>query len=136
VTPALLLDTNAYGAFKCGAEEIIEAVARIPKLYLPLIVLAELLAGFAIGARTERNRNELARFMASPRVSVLTPDQSTAEFYARIFPELCSKGKSIPTNDLWIAALARQHELPLLTLDRHLGMVPSLRSGALLRSFE
>ena len=135
MTPALLLDTNAYCAFKCGAEDIIEVVAGIPKLYLPLIVLAELLARFAIGPRTERNRNELARFMASPRVSVLTPDQSTAQFYARVFLELRSKGKPIPTNDLWSPPW-RQHELPLLTLDRHFGLVPSLRSGAMLRSFE
>jgi len=50
---------------------------------------------------------------------VLDADESTTRCYADISLELRQAGRPIPTNDIWIAALCRQHELPLLSRDRH-----------------
>jgi predicted nucleic acid-binding protein len=96
------------------------------EIHLPLIVLAELLAGFAAGSRAQKNGEELARFMASPRVHLMKPDEKTARHYADVFVALRKLGIPIPTNDLWIAALARQHRLPLLSFDAHFGAVQGL----------
>ena len=65
--------------------------------------------------------------MASPRVSLLNPDERTARHYADISATLRARGSPIPTNDLWIAALARQHRLSLLSLDSHFRGVPGLQ---------
>ena len=54
------------------------------------------------------------------------PDEKTANHYADVFAALRGRGTPIPTNDLWIAALARQHRLPLLTYDTHFEAVPGL----------
>lgn len=123
---AVALDTNVYSGFMRGVPAAVDALRAAREIHLPLIVLAELLAGFAAGARLTKNREELERFMASPRVSLLKPDERTARHYADIFVALRASGAPIPTNDLWIAALARQHRISLLTFDAHFQAVPGL----------
>jgi len=122
----LLIDTNVYSGFMLGHPTAVTALRSTAQINLPLIVLGELLAGFAAGTREARNRDQLARFMASPRVRVLNPDEKTARAYAELFAELRRNGMPVPTNDLWIAALARQHRLPLLSFDAHFRNVPGI----------
>ena len=68
---ALIIDTNAYSGFLRGVPRAVQALRAAQEIHLPLIVLAELLAGFAAGTRMRKNREELARFMASARVPAL-----------------------------------------------------------------
>ncbi len=123
---ALIVDTNAYSAFMRGEPSALRALRVAHEIHLPLIVLGELLAGFAAGSRPQKNRDELASFMTSPRVHLMNPDEKTARHYADVFAALRKLGMPIPTNDLWIAALARQHRLPLLSFDAHFGAVPGV----------
>lgn len=123
---ALVIDTNVYSGFRRGLPSVVQALRSAHEIHLPLIVLAELLAGFAAGTRVGKNRDELAQFMASPRVHLLKPDEKTAHHYADLFAALRKNGAPIPTNDLWIAALARQHRLPLFSFDAHFAAVPGL----------
>jgi tRNA(fMet)-specific endonuclease VapC len=64
--------------------------------------------------------------LASPRVGVLRPDEGTTEHYARIFLQLRTAGAAIPTNDLWIAALAVQHDARLCSSDAHFRRIAGL----------
>ena len=73
-----------------------------------------------------RKEAKLVEFLNSPRVSVLFADDQTTRNYAEIFAQLRRAGTPIPTNDLWIAALAVQHDLPPLTSDRHFLRLPQL----------
>ena len=123
---ALVIDTNVYSGFLRGDDRAVRALRAAHEIHLPLVALAELLAGFAAGTRTARNREELARFMASPRVHLLLPDAKTADHYADVFAALRRQGTPIPANDLCIAALARQHRVPLFSFDDHFGTVPGL----------
>ena len=120
------LDTNAYSDFMRGVAERVELVRTVQAIVLPLFVLAELRAGFAAGNRESTNAANLQRFLASPRVSVLVPDEQTTHHYARLHRQLRGDGRPIPTNDLWIAALAVQHDLLLCTADRHFRRIPQL----------
>ena len=120
------LDTNAYSDFMRGVPERVRVVRGATRVYLPLIVLGELRAGFAAGSQAGRNAAVLEQFMASRRVELLLPDAATTEHYARLFVELRGKGAAIPTNDLWIAALAMQHGLTLCTSDGHFSHLPQL----------
>jgi predicted nucleic acid-binding protein len=56
----------------------------------------------------------------------MNPDEKTAAQYADVFSELRRQGTPIPTNDLWIAAMAKQHRLPLMSFDAHFRSVPGL----------
>lgn len=122
-----LLDTSAYAAFMRGHAEVTAALRRPSELFVPVIVLGELLAGFAVGRRTRRNRDELEAFRASPRVVVTPLSESTAECYAAIYTALRAAGTPVATSDLWIAASAMEHGAELLTLDRAFRHVKQVR---------
>jgi tRNA(fMet)-specific endonuclease VapC len=95
-------------------------------VFLPIFVLGELRAGFAAGSQAGRNAAVLGQFLANRRVELLLPDAETTEHYARLFAHLRGQGTPIPTNDLWIAALAVQHGLTLCTSDAHFRHLPQL----------
>ena len=122
----IALDTNAYSDFMRGDAARVEVVRAARSISMPLIVLGELRAGFAAGNRESTNAANLERFLGSPRVSVLLPDEQTTHHYAQLHLQLRNKGASIPTNDLWIASLVSQHSLVLCTSDRHFRRLPQV----------
>ena len=122
----ILLDTNAYVAFKGGDPATLEIIQLAEQVSLSTIVLGELLAGFALGSREPENREGLSAFLDSPRVSIISVTAETASFYAALFKQLRAKGRPIPTNDLWLAASALQHGSPLVTQDAHFDGIEGL----------
>jgi tRNA(fMet)-specific endonuclease VapC len=122
----ILIDTNAYAAFKNGKKEAIQIFRMVEQIGICTVVMGELLAGFIIGSREEKNRKELSDFLCSPRVVFLLADNETSEYYARLFHQLRRKGQPIPTNDLWIAATALQHGYTVFTYDKHFSNIENL----------
>jgi tRNA(fMet)-specific endonuclease VapC len=122
----ICLDTSAYSAFKRGHAAVVETIATADRITVPAVVLGELLAGFRAGSREIANREELRQFLASPRVSHAALDEDTAERYAEIILHLRKQGTPIPTNDMWIAAVAMQRGLVLHTTDPHFDRVPQV----------
>ncbi len=122
----ITLDTNAYSDFMRGDENRIAVLRTVDRIYLPLIVLGELRAGFAAGNQASANAANLQKFLNSPRVSVLLPDEQSCHHYAQIYLQLRNKRVAIPTNDLWIAALAVQHDLVLCSSNAHFDHFPQL----------
>lgn len=122
----IALDTNAYSDFMRGEADRVQIVRTARLIYLPLIVLAELRAGFAAGNQESTNASNVQRFLNSPRVQVLSPDEQTTHHYAQLYLQLRKKSVSIPTNDLWIAALVVQHNLILCTSDSHFQHLPQI----------
>lgn len=127
---SIILDTNAYTAFKAGDAGAIDLLQRFDFILMCSIVIGELLAGFSVGSRTAQNRHELQQFLHSPRIRMGAVDDVTADFYATIYHDLRSKGRPIPTNDMWIAAIALQHESALFTYDAHFQQIQTLQSGS------
>lgn len=122
----IALDTNRYTDLCRGAAEVVALVEHAEGVALPFVVLAELRAGFAVGRRGVENERVLRRFLLKPGVGVLYPDDETTRQYAQLFCQLRRQGTPIPTNDLWIAALALQHDLVLCDRDRHFDHLPQL----------
>ena len=120
------IDTNRYTDFARGDDEAVERIRLAQRVYLPFVVVAELRAGFLCGSRSERNEANLTRFLDSPRVDVLYPDEQTTHQYARLFRQLRAQGSPIPTNDLWTAALTVQHGLHLFARDTHFDHLPQI----------
>ena len=123
----ILLDTNRYTDFCKAVPEAVAPVTAAELVFLPFVALAELRGGFQAGTLARENERTLARFLASERVSVLYPDETTTQIYAGLFAQLRRQGTPIPTNDIWIAALALQHNLALLSRDAHFDNLPQLR---------
>lgn len=122
----LAVDTNRYTDLARGLEPTVSFVATADAVYLPLIVVAELRAGFQVGRHTAENERLLRRFLQKPGVEVLLPDEQTTVHYATVFAQLRKQGTPIPTNDMWIAALVLQHGLVLHARDRHFDQVPQI----------
>jgi tRNA(fMet)-specific endonuclease VapC len=120
------LDTNRLTDLFQGDAELADRLGECDEVWLPLVVMAEIKAGFYGGAQQHRNERLLQSFLAQPTVGVLLPERETADQYARLFVQLKRAGTPIPDNDLWIAALALQHDLKLITRDHHFDRVPQL----------
>jgi tRNA(fMet)-specific endonuclease VapC len=122
----LALDTSRYTDFARGVPEAAARIREATSIVMPFATLAELRGGFLCGSRVEENERLLIRFLGSARVSVINADEQTTHHYARIFRQLRDQGTPIPVNDMWIAAIAIQHNLVLYARDRHFDHLPQI----------
>ena len=122
----LLIDTNIYSYALRGDDSVVEILKKAEQIGISAISIGELLSGFKGGGREQKNREELEKFLDSPRVIIYSVDEDTSEFYAEILYHLKQIGKPIPTNDIWIAAVAFQNGLKLFTKDEYFKAIAGL----------
>jgi tRNA(fMet)-specific endonuclease VapC len=120
----VLADTNVLIALFAGDPSVMDRLQQQHEVFLCVPVLGELRYGALASVRVKEN---LARLddLARARV-VLDCDRGTAVAYAAVKNHLRRKGTPIPENDVWIAALAQQHDLTLVTRDSHFEVVEGL----------
>jgi predicted nucleic acid-binding protein len=120
----LILDTNAISDLFNDRPALIGLLSGVSPLHLPVVAIGE----YRFGLLRSRARSVLEPKLLrlAERSVVLTLDLDTTEHYAEIREELRAQGRPIPTNDLWIASLARQHGLPVVSRDPHFDHVPRL----------
>lgn len=124
----MILDTNAVSALFAGDPAIGESLAGNERHHLPVIVIGEYRYGL-LGSRHRGHLQGLLETLIQESL-VLLIDEATAETYSQVRADLRQKGRPIPENDLWIAALARQHRQPVVSRDGHFDDVPGLRRVA------
>ena len=121
----MILDTNALSAWAEGLASVEASFRSADRIIIPSVVLGE----YYFGIRQSRHRNRyedwLRRYL--PLAEIATVTQATADVYADIRLELKRLGTPIPPNDAWIAALARQHDLPIMSNDTHFDVVDGLQ---------
>jgi tRNA(fMet)-specific endonuclease VapC len=115
----ILIDTNIYSHALRGDGDVVEVLRKVEEIGFSVISIGELLSGFKGGDREQKNRAEFEKFLDSPRVVVYPVDEDTSEYYAEIITNLRKIGNPVPTNDIWIAAVAFQNGLKLFTKDVH-----------------
>ena len=122
----MILDTNAVSDFADGDDNVLRRL-RNPStvIHLPVIVLGE----YRYGLKSSRHKVARERWLDQLEASsaVLNINSATSRVYAQIRHELRVAGQPIPENDLWIAALARQHRLPVLSNDAHFDQVSGIQ---------
>ena len=120
----MILDTNALSAFVDGDLAVGAILRQQSQAAVPVIVLGE----FRYGIASSRHRSAYEDWLAShlPDFSVLPITADTALVYAALRVALKKLGRPIPANDAWIAALALEHRLPILSRDTHFDAVPQL----------
>lgn len=112
-----LLDTNIIIAIQKRDRSITQRITADMELYLPSIVLGELFLGAHRSGRVHQN---LLEVKALERLYPILPcNAGTAEAYGSISVYLHRKGRPIPDNDMWIAAIAHQRGFTLITRDSH-----------------
>jgi predicted nucleic acid-binding protein len=121
----MILDTNALSAFVDGDAGVGEVLRRQARAAIPVIVLGE----FRYGIAESRHRSAYEAWLESelPHFDVLAVTDETAIAYAALRVALRRSGRPIPANDAWIAALALQHRLPVLSRDQHFDAVPNIQ---------
>lgn len=121
----MILDTNALSAIADNHPAAVRIFSRAPSIELPVIVLGE----YQFGIAHSRRRKEYEKWLNEliDATTVLPVDRETSGHYAQIRGELRKAGRPIPSNDLWIAALSRQHRLPLVSQDKHFDAVQNLK---------
>ncbi|MBE2284193.1 MAG: PIN domain-containing protein [Prosthecobacter sp.] len=115
---SLALDSSVIVRhMRTGDVAIASRLKAATELYLPLTALGEMRFGIQRVGNSRRAVEQWERF--SREVVVLQPDDATATAYAELKQALAAKGRPIPENDLWIAATAKSHGLPLYCMDAH-----------------
>ncbi|VGO20122.1 type II toxin-antitoxin system VapC family toxin [Pontiella sulfatireligans] len=122
----LLIDTNRYRDLCDAKPDAMDMIQNADGIHIPFIVLAELRSGFLCGTMARKNEQYLTLFLNSPRVTPLFADENTTHHFAKLFAQLRLQGTPIPTNDIWIAALAVQHDLILYSRDQHFVNLPQV----------
>lgn len=124
---SIMLDTNAYSAYRRGNSDVLEALGRAERVLMSVFVLGELLYGFRGGNRHARNRRELSSFLDKRSVFVAVATEETSEQFAVTKEALRQAGTPLPMNDVWIAAHCIQLGATIVTFDGHFNTVPGLR---------
>lgn len=120
-----LLDTNAVIAFFRRDRAIHARMEQLDECFMSTIVVGELLYGALHSSRATENIARVESFAMS--VTVLPCDLQSAAEYGRIKHELRLNGTPIPENDIWIASVAAQHNLTVLSNDKHFDLVAQLQ---------
>lgn len=123
-----LLDSNIIIALFAGEQGVLEAINDAAEIFVPAIVVGELYYGAQKSSRRQAN---IAHIDSFAEVNVIIAcDQETARWYGQIKQALRAKGRPIPENDIWIAAMAFQYDLTLVTRDQHFIEVAALEMMA------
>ena len=121
----MILDTHALSAWAEQDASALRLIEAQPFLCLPVVVLGE----FRFGLRGSRKRSMIEPQLdfLEQTVRVLDITRETATVYATVRFELKQRGKPIPENDVWIASLARQHGLSVMSQDVHFDAIPGIQ---------
>jgi len=120
----VILDTNGLSALAAGEPTLEPVLRKASQLAIPVIVLGE----YRYGISQSRNRQQYEQWLKEhlQEFRILDIEDRTTVPYSAVRAELKKAGTPIPSNDVWIAALCRQHSLPLVSRDRHFDVVRGL----------
>lgn len=120
-----LLDTNIVIALFANDASVMESLTKAEEVFIPSVVIGELFYGAHKSARAKDNLARIDEFASSNLV--LGCDMETARIYGDVKNALRIKGHPIPENDIWIAAIAIQHNLTLVSRDGHFNEIENLK---------
>jgi tRNA(fMet)-specific endonuclease VapC len=122
---SFILDTNIVIALFGNDATVVAEIKKARTIYLPAIVVGELYYGALNSSKPKQNSLKIDELLNE--VSVLNCDTETGKFYGRIKKELKDIGKPIPENDIWIIALAKQHNIKVVSRGVHFENVANLK---------
>jgi tRNA(fMet)-specific endonuclease VapC len=121
-----LLDTNTVISFLRKDDKIVKILKEIQEIYVPVTVIGELYFGAFKSKKVKENLGAISSFL--DKIPILENNKGTARIYGKTKSQLKKKGKPIPENDIWIAAVAKQYGLTIITSDIHFKEIDNLQS--------
>ncbi len=119
-----LLDTNIITAWLKGDTSIASKIDKAKEVHIPIIVVGELYYGALYSTQVQKNINNIKSMTSN--YNVLQIDEETTIVYGNIKAILRKKGKPIPENDIWIAAIGQRFQLTIVTRDKHFKEIESI----------
>jgi tRNA(fMet)-specific endonuclease VapC len=123
---SFVIDTNMFSLLVKGDERVAELLCQAELVAVPIVVIAELRAGFLHGKKRKFGL-VLDDFLAVPSTITLHITDETVPIYAELYAHARAKARQLSNNDLWIAALCIQYNYPLLTFDKDFDTLPQVR---------
>ncbi len=120
-----LLDTNIVIALFNRDKSVIDNITKAYNIFIPTVVIGELYYGAYNSSKVQENVKRINEFQID--ASIIDCNATTGNFYGQIKKELKDKGNPIPENDIWIAALTLQHDLKLVSRDKHFRVIDNLK---------
>ena len=120
-----LFDTNVIIALFAKEPVVHERLSNADEVFVPCIALGEMYFGAYKSLRIKENLARINEFVLNS--TVLACDIDTAKKYGDIKNQLKEKGQPLPENDIWIAAVAQQYDLTLITRDTHFHIIENLK---------
>ncbi len=111
------LDTNIVVPFLNGEGAILNNIRKMDVIHIPVIVLGELYYGAKKSSRFHGNIEKIKAFVS--QCEIYPVDEAIVENYGEIKLILANQGTPIPENDIWIAAIVKEYNLPIVTRDKH-----------------
>jgi tRNA(fMet)-specific endonuclease VapC len=124
VSGKYILDTNIVIALFAGEQSVLDHLRDANEVYIPSVVIGELYYGAQKSSQASNNQRRIEAFIASN--IILACDAVSAFHYGNIKEQLRQKGKPIPENDIWIAAIALQFDGILVSRDEHFSAIQDL----------
>ena len=122
-----VIDTNVYSDMMSGHAPVQRALSNFERVLVPTTVLGEILYGFVRGSKEIQNRLHLERFLSRDYVELFAVSREVSEYYALLMASLRRNGTPLPSNDVWIAAVACAEKVPLISRDRHFTKINGLQ---------
>lgn len=119
-----VFDTNIIVDIFRSKGEAPNKILSYTEIYLPLTVCGELLFGAAVSAKPVEMKKQVMSFIEGNKI--ILPSSEVADYYAQIRKGLKEKGRPIPENDIWIAAMAEYVGIKLITRDQHFSHIQGL----------
>jgi tRNA(fMet)-specific endonuclease VapC len=121
----IAIDTNVAIALLNNQPNTYSILSKFDVIYLPITVCGELLFGAKNSKLSIKNTKQYFEFKES--CELLVSNLVVAQNYASIRLKLKEKGKPIPENDIWIAAICVTNNIPLCTADKHFNYIDELK---------
>ena len=125
-----ILDTNIIIDFFRNKQNVVDKILVLNNIYVPITAVGELYYGAYLSKKTETHIDKINIFLK--KVNILQIDEDTAKVYGEIKFKLKLRGKPIPENDIWIASITIQHNLELLSNDKHFKYIEDLKVNEIL----
>jgi len=120
-----LLDTNTVISFMRKDKKTVEAIQELGEVFIPVTVVGELYYGAYKSGKKKENLKNISELLKI--ISVLENNVETARIYGDLKNKLKEKGRPIPENDIWIASIAKQYKLTVMTADQHFEAIENLK---------
>lgn len=123
----LLFDTNSYSLYVRGDNKLKKLISKADIVYLSVVTVGELYAGFYKGDKFELNEKILSKFISSKHVKIVNISPKIAKIYGNLYVKLKKNGELVPTNDVWIVACAIETNSTVITYDKHFLKIPKVK---------